>query len=57
MVALPLCPSPSQSAVGKRIWLAFYVVRNGFDTVVHRYYSRSFGAVEIREVHESGKGP
>ena len=56
MVALPLCPSPSQSSVSE-YWLGFHVVRSGVDTGGHRYCSRLFGAVEIRGIHESGMGP
>ena len=49
--------SEPQPISGKRIWLGFHVVRSGVDTGGHRYYSRVFGAVKIRGVHESGMGP
>ena len=45
-----------QPISGMRVWLGFHVVRSGVDTVGHRYYSRVFGAVDIRGVHESGMG-
>ena len=32
-------------------------MRSGVDTGGHRYRSRVFGAVEIREIHVSGMGP
>ena len=32
-------------------------MRSGADTGGHRFYSRVFGAVEIRGIHESGMGP
>ena len=49
--------SEPQPISGKRIWLGFHVVRSGVDTVGHRYCSRVFGAVEIREIHKSEMGP
>ena len=49
--------SEPQPMSGNRIWLGFYVVRSGVDTVGHRYCSRVFGAEEIRGIHESGMGP
>ena len=57
MVALALCPSPSQSAVSEYGWssTSFGVVST--HTGGHRYCSHCFGAVEIWGVHESGMGP
>ena len=34
-----------------------HVVLGSVDTGCHRYCSRAFGAVEIREIHESGMRP
>ena len=49
--------SKPQPISGEQIWLGFYVVRSGVDAVGHRYCSRVFGAVEIREIHKSGMRP
>ena len=53
-VALRYEPQPIS---GKRIWLEFHVVRSSVDTRGHRDWSRVFGAVEIRGIHEAGMGP
>ena len=49
--------SEPQPISGNRIWLEFHVVRSGVDTGGHRHRFHSFGAVEIRGIHESGMGP
>ena len=55
MVALPLCPSPSQSAVSGYGWgsTSCGVVSTREVIVV----TRVVGPVEIRGIHESGMGP
>ena len=55
MLALPLRPSPSQSAVSQYGW-SFHAVRGSVDPRYHRYRSRVFGAVEVRGIYELGKG-
>ena len=56
VVALPLCPSPSQSVVSQYGW-GFHVVRGGVDPGDHRHRSCVFLALEIRGIYEPGMGP
>ena len=51
-----LMPEP-QPINAKSIWLGFFAMRSMVDTGDHRYLCRVFGAVEIREIYESGMSP
>ena len=54
-VALALCISPKQSAIGQRHW-GLYIVRGGINPGEHGFRSRGVGVVEIRGIYDPGMG-
>ena len=57
MVALPLCPSPSQSAVSKYVWGSTSCGVVSTREVIVLLLPRFWSCIEIRGIHESGMGP
>ena len=50
VVAMPLNPSPIQSAVSQHRW-GFHIVQRGVDPEEYRWRSRVVGAVDIRGIY------